>query len=83
MRKNLYSTKITALLDDAEAKGYTVHEEDKRVFITKGKTLRSYGVVVYVDGATGSFVTANRSDVDLSIALSIRTIKAVRKALDI
>ena len=61
------------IIEDAAEAGYKVSEKEYQVDLEKG----DYGIRIWEDG------TANRLDVDASVALTIRTQKEIRKALKI
>ena len=65
------------MINDAIAKGYTIVEGWNSVNINTGKTRRSVGITLWLDG------TATRNDVDLTVATAIRTVKDMRKCLNL
>jgi hypothetical protein len=75
-----YTPMVAKLLRDAAAAGLTVeHSGPHRLDIFEPKR-GGVGVRIYLT-ETGGFHEAHRTDVDLSLALGIRTIKAVRKIM--
>jgi hypothetical protein len=62
---------------DAEKKGWQIRRFPCHTAITRGKSARSIGVVLWEDG------TAHRSDVPLDAAKNLRSIKAIREILDL
>lgn len=71
-----FSRGIESLISDAEKAGLVVIPmPDGSVVIRKGKSPKSVGITIWPDG------TATRSDVDLALASSIRTVKQMRGIL--
>ena len=68
---------IRAIINDAKARGLRVEESQMRCLVSTGKTNRAVGVMIYEDG------TAYRSDIDLSLCLTIRSQREMRSILGI
>jgi len=66
---------IRAIINDAKARGLRVEEAQMRCLVSTGKTNRAVGVMIYEDG------TAYRSDIDLSLCLTIRSQREMRSIL--
>lgn len=66
---------IRAIINDAKARGLRVEESQMRCLVSTGKTNRAVGVMIYEDG------TAYRSDIDLSLCLTIRSQREMRAIL--
>jgi hypothetical protein len=66
---------IRAIINDAKARGLRVEESQMRCLVSTGKTNRAVGVMIYEDG------TAYRSDIDLSLCLTIRSQREMRSIL--
>jgi hypothetical protein len=85
----VYTDAVIKLMQDAEAAGFEVTTLDTQIVIVKrhrghGRILK--GVRIFIDvrlDGTSRFYSAYRLDVDPSLALNIRTIKLVRKVLDL
>jgi len=73
------SFKVNELLVDAEAAGHSI-EEHGYYFDIRGPKRTSPGIALYVS-ETGAFHEAHRNDVNLELALGIRSLGAVRKVL--
>ncbi len=73
-------TKREKMLADAAAAGYAIERKGETTYVVRRqKRTRQIlaGIVIWGDG------TATRADIDLSLCLSIRTIKAMREQLGI
>jgi len=66
---------IRAIINDAKARGLRVEESQTRCLVSTGKTNRAVGVMICEDG------TAYRSDIDLSLCLTIRSQREMRAIL--
>lgn len=75
------TTEKTTLIEDAARAGYSVEpqKDGTTIAIVKrvGRWKKLSGLMLYNDG------TAIRLDVDLSVALAIRSVKAMRNILGI
>ena len=66
---------IRAIINDAKARGLRVEESQTRCLVSTGKTNRAVGIVICEDGK------AYRSDIDLSLCLTIRSQREMRAIL--
>lgn len=67
--------KINELINLATERGLYVTERNSSVTIRTGKTQRSRGIVIWDNG------TANRTDCDLSVATSIKSVQVMKEIL--
>lgn len=79
------SPSLSRLVNEARDAGFSVVMNGNRVDIYKGRnpsrhSLPNRGVRIYLS-PTGAFHMAHRIDVDLSLALDLRTIKLTREVL--
>lgn len=68
---------IRQLIDDATRRGLNVTETADRVVIRRGKTNRSVGLAIWPND------TATRTDVDLTIATRIDSVREMRRVLNV
>ena len=66
---------IRAIISDAKSRGFRVEESATRCMISTGKTSRAVGIMICEDGV------AYRSDIDLSLCLTIRSQREMRSIL--
>lgn len=76
------SPRLRALVDEAVARGFSANAQGNALTLYKGRGRATFGVVIYRTD-TGAFYSAHRADTDLSVCAAIRTLRAVRRALDI
>lgn len=77
------SPRLRELVEEALRRGFSASSKGNSVTIYKAreKTV-TLGVVIYRTG-TGAFFSAHRADTELACCNAIRTIKGVRKALEL